>query len=100
MPTISVKLSDATKARIDALAASKAISAHALMVGAIEAAVDAQEKHSEFVAQALRAREDMIASGKAFDGDEVVAWLRARGRGENVRKPQPKSLKTLIKPAK
>ncbi len=100
MPTISVKLSDATKARIDKLAASKATSAHALMVGAIEAALDVQEKHSAFVAHALRSREEMIASGKAFDGDEVVAWLRARGRGESVPKPQLKSIKTLVKPVK
>ena len=100
MPTISVKLSDATKARIDKLAASKATTAHAMMVGAIEAALDNQEKHSAFVAHALRSREEMIAGGKAFDGDEVVVWLRARGRGESVAKPRLKSFKTLIKPVK
>lgn len=100
MPTISVKLSDATKARLDKLATSKATSAHALMVVAIEAALDTQEKHSAFVAHALRSREEMIASAKAYDGDEVVAWLRARGRGESVPKPRLKALKTLIKPVK
>jgi predicted transcriptional regulator len=100
MPTISVKLSDATKARIDKLAASKDTTAHALMVGAIEAALDSQEKHSAFVSQALRSRDNMIESGKAFDGDEVIAWLRARGRGEKPAKPRLKSLKTLTKPTR
>lgn len=100
MPTLSVKLSDATKARIDKLAASQATTAHALMVGVIEAALDSQEKQSAFVAHALRSRKEMIASGNAFDGDEVVAWLRARGRGERAPKPRLKSLKTLIKPVK
>ena len=98
MPTLSVKLSDATKARIDKLAASKATTAHALMVGAIEAALDDQEKHGAFVARALRSREEMIDSAKAFDGDEVVAWLRARSRGKRAAKPRLKSLKTLSKP--
>jgi len=98
MPTISVKLSDATKARIDKLAASKDTTPHALMVGAIEAALDTQEKHGAFVAHALRSREEMIDSARVFDGDEVVAWLRSRGRGESAAKPRLKALKTLIKP--
>ncbi|MCY7319264.1 MAG: hypothetical protein LH617_11165 [Ramlibacter sp.] len=100
MPTISVKLSDATKARIDKFAASKATTSHALMVGAIEAALDSQERHSAFVAQALSSRDQMIESGKAFDGDEVITWLRSRGRGEKPAKPRLKSHKTLLKPAK
>ena len=70
------------------------------MVGAIEAALDSQEKHSAFVSQALRSRDKMIESGKAFDGDEVIAWLRARARGEKPAKPRLKSLKNLTKPAK
>ena len=65
-----------------------------------EDALDDQEKHSAFVARALRSREEQIDSGKAFDGDEVVAWLRARGRRESTAKPRLKSLKTLSKPVK
>ena len=100
MPTISVKLSDATKARIDRLAASNDTTPHAVMVGAIESALDSQEKHGAFVARALRSRDEMIEGGRALDGDEVIAWLRARGRGDRPAKPRLKSVKTLVKPVK
>jgi len=70
------------------------------MVEAMEVAIDNHEKHSEFVAQALRSRAQMIERGNSFDGDEVIAWLRAMGRGEKAAKPSLKSIKTLIKPVK
>lgn len=100
MPTISVKLSDATKVRIDRLAASNDTTPHAVMVGAIESALDSQEKHGAFVAQALSSRAEMIETGKALDGDEVIAWLRARGRGERSARPRMKSVRTLVKSVK
>jgi predicted transcriptional regulator len=100
MPTVSVKLPEATKARIDRVAASKGTSAHALMVEAIETKLDSEEKHGAFVEAALRSREDMLAIGKAYDGDEFLAYARARLRGEKPVRPHLKSIKSLLKTPK
>jgi len=97
MPTVSVKLPDETKSRLDRLAAAKGSSPHAFMVEAIEARVDAEEKHDAFVASALRSRERLKKTGKAYDGDEVIAYMRAKMRGEKAAKPRPKALKALLK---
>lgn len=88
MPTVSVKLPDATKARLDRLALAKGTSPHALMVEAIKSSLESEEKYGSFVEDALRARDEMVASGKAYDGDEMVAYARARLRGENPVRPQ------------
>lgn len=100
MPTVSVKLPDATKARIDRVAASKGTSAHALMVEAIESKLDSEEGHDAFVQAALRSRGEMLATGKAYDGDEFLAYARARLRGEKPVRPRPKSIKSLLKAPK
>lgn len=100
MPTFSVKLSEATKERIDRLAASKGTSPHALMVEAIESKLESEEKHSAFVEAALQSRADMLASGKAYDGDEFIAYARARLRGEKPARPHLKSIKSLLKAPK
>ena len=100
VPTVSVKLSEATKARIDRVAASKGTSAHALIVEAIETKLDSEERHDAFVEAALRSRDEMLESGKAYDGDEILAYARARLRGEKPVRPRPKSIKTLLKTPK
>ncbi len=100
MRTVSVKLSDATRARVEAQAASHGTSAHAFMVEAIEAHLHGQEKQDAFIQEALAARTQMIESGKAFDGDEVLGYLRAKARGERPARPRAKSLRNLVKPGR
>jgi predicted transcriptional regulator len=100
MPTVSVKLPDATKARIDRLAASKGTSPHALMVEAIESKLESEEKHGAFVEAALRSRDEMIASGMAYDGDEFIAYARAKLRGEKAVRPRLKSIQSMLKTPK
>ncbi|MBI5275438.1 MAG: ribbon-helix-helix protein, CopG family [Burkholderiales bacterium] len=100
MPTLSVKLPDETKARLDRLAAEQGTSPHALMVGAIEAELERREQRGAFIQDALRARDEMLATGRAFDGDDVIAYLRARARGEKPPRPKSRQLKSLLRPAK
>ncbi len=100
MPTTSVKLSDATKERIALLAAKQGTTPHSLMVDAIESALDSQEKFELFIDTAIRSRHEMVESGRAFDGDEFAAYLRAKSRGENVSRPRSKHLKSLVRPTK
>jgi predicted transcriptional regulator len=79
MRTVSVKLPDATRIRIEAIAAGKGTSPHAFMV------------------EALKSRDQMIASGKAFDGDDAIAYQNARARGDRAARPRLKAIKTILK---
>ncbi|MGE4241141.1 CopG family ribbon-helix-helix protein [Ramlibacter sp.] len=96
MKTISVKLSEDTRSRLERIAAEEGTTPHALMVSAIEGELERREKRSSFYQDAMQARAEMIASGKAYDGKEMIAYLRARARGESPAKPKLKSLKTLM----
>ena len=98
MQTVSVKLADQTKRRLDQLAMAQGTTPHALMVGAIHAELDRQERRSGFVQDALQALADTRATGKALDGDEVLAYMRARASGRTVRQPRARSLQILLKP--
>lgn len=97
MRTVSVKLPDATRVRIEAIAAGRGTSPHAFMVEAIEARLQNEEKHDAFIQEATKSRDQMIASGKAFDGDDVIAYLNAKARGERAARPRLKAIKTILK---
>lgn len=93
MPTLSVKLPEETKRRVQALAQSQGITAHALMVNAVEAALATAEHHNALVATALRAREQVLVSGKVVDGQAFGDYLKAKVRGQTTRRPKPMDLK-------
>ena len=97
MPTVSVKLPEPTKLRIDRLVAAKGGSAHAFMVEAIESKLESEEKHGSFIEAGLRARDEMLASGMVYDGEEFIAYMRAKMRGEKVTKPRMKPLRNFLK---
>ena len=99
MPLVSVKLPESTKQRVDIIAIAHGSTPHAVMVQAIESAVERVETYDAFVDDALRAREAVYESGKVYDGAEFAAYLRARIRGEKVAKPRMKSLNSYLKAA-
>ena len=66
MPLVSVKLPENTKQRVAQLAISHGSTAHAVMVQAIESAVERAETYDTFVADALRAREAVYQTGKVY----------------------------------
>ena len=92
MPTISVKLADSVKARVDEVAAKRGVTAHAFMVEAIEQATQQDEWHRSFVDDALRARDEVLRTGKVYDGEEVKAYLRAKLAGKTVARPRARKL--------
>ncbi len=96
MPTLSVKLPEETKQRIQSLAKRQGITAHAVMVSAIEGALDNADHHNALVASALRAREQVLASGKVLEGKSFGDYLKAKARGQKVKRPQSVSLKTFV----
>jgi predicted transcriptional regulator len=91
MSTTSLKLPDELKLRAVSAAQTQGLSPHAFMVQAIEQAASAAERRHGFVAVALAAREQLQATGKAYDADEVHAYLKARVQGCKDTKPKAKS---------
>jgi predicted transcriptional regulator len=91
MSTTSLKLPDELKQRAAAAAQELGVSPHAFMVDAIRQAADAVEQRSQFVAQALAARAEMLQSGAGHDADEVRAYLRQRLGNEKTKRPDAKS---------
>jgi predicted transcriptional regulator len=98
MPLVSVKLPENTKLRVARLAVDHGTTAHAVMVQAIESAVQSAEEYDAFVDDALRARDAAYQTGKVYDGPEFAAYIRAMARGEKVTKPRLKSLKSYVTP--
>jgi|APGre2960657373_1045057.scaffolds.fasta_scaffold287981_2 predicted transcriptional regulator len=96
MPTVSVKLTDATKQRLQALAQSCGVTSHAVMVQAIETALSQQDEQRQLVSSALRAREQALKSGQVVDGHAFVDFLKAKVRGGSVKRPKSISLASLI----
>ena len=97
MATVSVKISDSTKAKIQRQAKTQGVTSHALMVSAIESVVSQSEQQHSFIQQALKARLKLIQTGQAFDGASLSQYLKAKARGKTVPKPLPVHLH-LLKP--
>jgi predicted transcriptional regulator len=91
MATTSLKLPDELKKRAASAAQAQGVSPHAFMVNAIELAATAAEKRTSFVADALAAKDGMLATGTGYDSDEVHAYLKTRASGKQSAKPQAKS---------
>lgn len=100
MPTLSVKLPEETKQRIQSVAQSQGTTVHAVMVNAIESALSKAEHQNSLVAAALRAREQVVATGLVLDGRTFGDYLKAKTRGDQVQRPQPIGLKSLISAGK
>ena len=100
MPTLSVKLPEETKQRIQSVAQSQGTTVHAVMVQAIESALSNAEHRNSLLASALRAREQVLVTGTVLDGRAFVDYLKAKTRGEKVRRPRPIRLTSLVSTGK
>ena len=96
MPTVSVKLAEETKLRLHRLAASQGVTAHFLMVDAIESALSRTEEHSAFVAEALRARKQVVTSGQVIEGRAFSDYLKAKVRGLKAVRPRARRMDSLL----
>ena len=97
MATVSVKISDGTKAKLQRQAKSQGLTSHALMVSAIESVVSQSEQQHSFIQQAVKARQKLIQTGQAVDGAALSQYLKAKVRGKAVPKPTAVHLH-LLKP--
>ena len=91
MTTTSLKLPDALKQRVNALAALANKSPHAFMVDLIAAETERIEEDRAFMARAEASLKHHQETGIGYDAKEVHAYLRAKIQG--VTKPEPKPVK-------
>ena len=96
MPTVFVKLAEKTKLRLNRLAASDASTSYAFMVDAIESALSNSENHSVFVADALRSRKQVFASGQLIDGPALSDYLTAKARRLKADRPKPVRVESML----
>ncbi len=96
MPTLSVKLPDETKRRLTRLALAQGVTAHALMVNAIEVTLTGAQNRRSFVALALLARKKALASGQVMEGKAFSSYLKSKVRGGKAARPGSVGIDSLI----
>ncbi|OHC82489.1 MAG: CopG family transcriptional regulator [Rhodospirillales bacterium RIFCSPLOWO2_12_FULL_67_15] len=90
LPTTSLKLDPATKARLRRLAGARRRSAHWLMREAIEQYIAREEARERLRRDALAAWSEYRATGRHVAADEADAWLKRLEAGEDAKPPSPR----------
>lgn len=94
MSTTSLKLPPDLKKRAAKVAKSRGTTTHAFMVEAVQQATDAAELRNRFVRDAMASLEETRRTGMVYDGDEVLAYFKAKAAGRRVKRPKPKIWRT------
>lgn len=87
MPTTTIRIDDALKARVTSAAESAGKTPHAFIVEAIMHTVDQAERHADFHRVADERWASILATGKTVTLDEAKSRLTARSGGKRPRKP-------------
>lgn len=90
MSVTSLKRPDELKKRIAALVLGSGRSAHAFMVEAIARETERAESFREFLKDAREAEDEVSRTGKAYDAEEVFAYLAAKAQGSGAMRPRAK----------
>ena len=77
--TVSVKLDQETRTRIERLAEAHRRTAHWVMREALQQYLEREEKHESFRQDAVNAWEEYLETGLHVTGDEVSRWLDTWG---------------------
>jgi hypothetical protein len=57
---------------------------------------EASQKRDAFIAEALAAEQEMLASGLGYAAEEVHSYIRARIAGEKPQRPDPKPWRNQV----
>ncbi len=87
MPTTTIRLEDAMKARVAAAAERAGKTAHSFIVDAISRTVEDDEADLAFHRLADERWDTLMAACETVSWDEAKAWLEARSRGERMERP-------------
>ena len=77
------------KARINRLAREKGLSAHGLMVAALEREIAREERLRDFVEEALAADRAVEEGAAMYGANDVHDWLERLANGEVAARPKP-----------
>ena len=91
--TTSLKLPDTLKARIESLAASENMTAHAYMVETLDRATQVAERRREFLESARKSKAAFDRDGVGYAHDDVVRHFKAKlsGAAKSELKPIKRS---------
>lgn len=92
MSTTTIRIEDDLKARIAAAADRAGKTAHAFILEAISQTVEQVELDHEFYAVAEERWMKIKSTGKTVSWEETRAYLTAKSRGDNPRKPTARKL--------
>jgi predicted transcriptional regulator len=85
----TLKLSAKLRAEVKRLARKEGKSPHAWMVDAVAAQAERSAKRAAFVADALKAAEEVDRGGETYAAEEVHEYLRSRAAGKRRPRPLP-----------
>jgi predicted transcriptional regulator len=88
---ITLKIAANLKRRVVAAAKAADKSPHAFMLEAIERQTLLDEQRRAFVAEAVTAHSEALASGEGFAAAAVHRYLAARVRGERTERPKART---------
>ena len=87
----TLKIAADLKRRVVAAAKAADKSPHAFMLEAIERQTRLDEERRAFVADAVAARSEALASGEGYAAADVHRYLAARVRGERAARPKART---------
>jgi len=92
MGTTTVRLSPPLKSRLARASKQSGLTAHALILDAVERRLDELELDAEFHALGEKRWTEFLKNGRTVSLDDGVAWLEAVARGEKPRRPKARRL--------
>ena len=92
MSTTTIRLPEALKARVAAVAKRSGTTPHSFILEAIAEKAEERERRSEFHDLAESRYAEIVASGKAVPWSEMRQYLERRLAGEKPKKPAGKKL--------
>lgn len=93
MSTTTIRIDDDLKSRVAVAAERAGKTAHAFIVDAIARTVEQAELEAAFRQAADDRWTTLMATEKAVAWPDAQAWLEARARGEQPRRPTARKLK-------
>ena len=92
MTTTTIRIENDLKARVAIAAERAGKTAHAFMLDAIAQIVEQAELGNVFHRVAEERWAKVLATGNTVPWDDAKAWLEARSRGEQPRKPPARKM--------
>jgi predicted transcriptional regulator len=86
--TITLKLPEALKARIESLVEAERKSPHAWMIEVLEERAAQSEIYAGFMADALEADREMTETGLGYEAEDVHRYLLDKLDGKPVKRPR------------